>query len=248
MKQNKNFFDELEQGWEDVLANTYEQANTFTAEFTTNSNGLGIVEEYKYYEENIEGKVTIPEGVNVIDNSAFKGCPQITSVRFPNTLWRINRYAFMECDSLEKLYFNNGPTFIEDNAFSHCKNLKNVNFPDTLRELHSNVFSGCGLEGNLIIPDSVVILQDSVFSGCRNLNGTLTLGNKLVEIGDGCFANCSFTGELTIPESVKRIGRFAFNGCNFSTIYVKRGNEYKWNKDWNLVPWNYGCNAEIKYY
>jgi len=50
--------------------------------------------------------ITIPEGVETIDITAFANCRRLISVHFPSTIKWIARTAFANCNSLEKVYYN----------------------------------------------------------------------------------------------------------------------------------------------
>ena len=49
--------------------------------------------------------INIPEGVTMIDNSAFNGCASLTSVTLPTTLEKIGYLAFLNCKALKTLTF-----------------------------------------------------------------------------------------------------------------------------------------------
>ena len=54
-------------------------------------------------------EIVIPEGVTAIEENAFEGCVDLTTITFPGTMKHIGRGAFV-----------------------HCKNLKNVVLPDSI--------------------------------------------------------------------------------------------------------------------
>ena len=74
---------------------------------------------------------------------------------------------------------------------------------------------------NLIIPTKVngydvvsILAKNNVLSYFKAFKGTLTLPDKLTNIGSYVFDGCSgFTGSVIIPNSVKYIGNYAFRGC-----------------------------------
>jgi hypothetical protein len=87
--------------------------------------------------------VTVPIGVNAIDERAFAGCSFLKSVRLPNTLTLIGRRAFFNCLLLETVNFPRSLISIEDGAFFNCGSLKAVDLPDTLKSVGERAFSGC---------------------------------------------------------------------------------------------------------
>ena len=47
----------------------------------------------------------IPNGIEVIDQGAFLGCEELTSVTIPVSVTQISVYAFSDCDSLASVYY-----------------------------------------------------------------------------------------------------------------------------------------------
>ena len=242
MKQN--FFDQLDGGWGEVVANTYKDANTFMAESTITPSGTVCIGKNKYNsDESVTGVLLFPDNVEVINVAAFRNCDGITRIEFPESLKGISTFAFESCTNLSKIKFNEGLEYLKSFAFSNCVNLKSVQFPSSLEKIGISVFENCGLEGNLLIPGNIKYLGNTSFANCKDLNGNLILEKGISEIDFECFMGCKFTGELYIPKTVFKIYGGAFYGCNFSTIYIKAENLRNWNSDWNE-----GCNAKIIYY
>ncbi len=50
----------------------------------------------------------------------------LTSMKIPNNVTIIGKYAFTDCTSLESLTIHNRVTSISDYAFSNCRNLKDI--------------------------------------------------------------------------------------------------------------------------
>lgn len=242
MKQNIEFFDTLDQGWEETLANTYKDANTTIIEIF-DSNGERVV--YRKQHENdqeLKGIVQIPEGTEIVKSFAFRNCKNITEIIFPSTAKKLESYICDNCTSLQSVTLCEGIEEIDGYAFYNCVNLKTVQFPSTLSLIGFNAFTFSGLEGDLLIPSNIKRINGS-FANCTGLNGTLTLEEGLQRILYNSFKDCPFTGELHIPESVYAIEQSAFDGCKFDVIYVNEHMSKIWDKHWK-----HGCDAEIKYY
>lgn len=56
--------------------------------------------------------VTIPEGVEVLDDNTFDTCIRLESVYLPASLWGIGHCAFQQCPSLMRLYFNGNAPYL----------------------------------------------------------------------------------------------------------------------------------------
>ncbi len=52
-------------------------------------------------------KITLSEGIERIENSAFAGCAQLTCVELPASLQSVGAMAFCGCGSLEEAQFAN---------------------------------------------------------------------------------------------------------------------------------------------
>ncbi len=68
-------------------------------------------------------RVTIAEGVTLIDKSAFNGCTKLAEITIPTTLTRIGASAFKNCAALTHVTFPGGITNIGSKAFEGCENL-----------------------------------------------------------------------------------------------------------------------------
>ena len=86
--------------------------------------------------------VTVPEGVTVIADSAFRTA------------------------GVYEVALSEGLSSIEAHAFSGCESLTKINLPSSLIKIGDEAFSGCS-KLELEIPDSVRILGESVLSGTK---------------------------------------------------------------------------------
>jgi len=92
------------------------------------------------------GDVVIPSKIGApvasIDEGAFSGCKNMTSVKIPNSIIIINDHSFSTCTGLTSIILPNSIHKVWDNAFSGCKNLHSVYFEGAAPELGKNVFAG----------------------------------------------------------------------------------------------------------
>lgn len=87
--------------------------------------------------------ITITEGVQTIDDSAFSGCTSLTTVILPTTLTSIGSNAFSGCKKLSLINFSFGLKTIGNAAFKGCTGLKKVLIPASVTKLNSNAFVEC---------------------------------------------------------------------------------------------------------
>ncbi len=162
--------------------------------------------------------IIIPSSVTSIGKSAFQGS-KLTSVIIPNNVTYIDSNAFNGCYDLASVTIGNGVTFIGETAFSHCYNLKTFTIEDGDSTLYmatgyndtNKIFSNSPIEilylgRNIEWANNWSPFQKSTLS-------SLTISNKVNNIGDGAFTGCSGLTSVTIPNSVTTIGSSAFSGC-----------------------------------
>ena len=199
---------------------------------------------YGYVKNEYSGVVVIPEEVTLegsklkvtrIDNSAFSGCYDLTSITIPNSVTSIGDYAFCECRSLSSVIIPDGVTSIGEYTFSGCYDLTSVTIPNSVTSIGNYAFDNCtslasitipnkvttigvgvfeycnGLT-SIDIPNSVTSIEDYTFAGCKNLT-SIIIGNSVASIGNYAFAGCRSLTSATIPENVATIGDYAFYKC-----------------------------------
>jgi len=199
---------------------------------------------YGYVKNEYSGVVVIPEEVALegsklkvtrIDNSAFSGCYDLTSITIPNSVTSIEEYAFCECRSLTSVIIPDGITSIEKYTFESCSGLTSVIIPNSVTSIGDYAFDGCTSLASIIIPNhvttigigafgycngltsidipnSVTSIEDYTFEGCKNLT-SITIGNSVASIGNYAFAGCRSLTSVTIPNSVTSIGDYTFFEC-----------------------------------
>ena len=67
--------------------------------------------------------IKIPDGVTVIDKYAFDSCTSLKSIKIPNSVTTINDRAFYDCESLKSIILPNSIVNIGNNIFSGCEDV-----------------------------------------------------------------------------------------------------------------------------
>lgn len=198
-----------------------------------------------------KGEVTIPKTVmfgdtvyNVtgIDDAAFKGCVDLYSVYFPNSVEYIGSSAFYGCLNLESISFPEKLRIIGAESFARCKKLKRLIFPDELERIETYAFLDCTGVKLLNIPASVSYIGMGVFGNCpldslfwntSDVSAQTTafqchslkyvrLGDEVTKIYPSSFDYCTSLSSIIIPEKVEYIDQGAFAACqNLKKIVIE---------------------------
>ena len=101
--------------------------------------------------------------VTRIDDDAFYGCTELTSVTIPDGVTYIGGHAFHACTSLEMITIPDSVTFIWNNAFSYCTSLEAVTIPANVTYIGNEAFYCCTSLKSATISASVTYIGDRAF-------------------------------------------------------------------------------------
>lgn len=203
--------------------------------FPNDFNGMSYTIERKlfYKNENIL-KVTIPQKVTIIGDSAFLGCRKLREVIITADSLSISKRAFAHCSKLSNISLSEGVVEIGDYAFSGCSNLSEIKFPESVKVIGSDLFYGCSNLKDVTLPKEVHYFGSCIFYECSNITSCiipegctelketfydgqrlirLTLPNSLTTIGKYAICGCWNLTSLKIPDNVTEIGYAAMYGC-----------------------------------
>ena len=153
----------------------------------------GGTHQDKFAENNLSGKLVIPNSVTSISYGAFGGCKSLTSITIPNSVTSIKFSAFGSCESLESITLSESLTSIDANVFWGCTSLKSITIPDSVTSIGNMAFMNCASLESATIGNSVTSIGDYVFESCTSLESIAyrgvsytdknTLNNKLKSDG-----------------------------------------------------------------
>ncbi len=156
--------------------------------------------------------VTVPDGVAVIDQSAFYGCFEMEEVILPPGVVRLERSAFAECQNLKKVVLPQGLDTIGDTAFENCQKLEEIELPLSLQYIGRMAFAKCISLQKIKIPKNVERLNYGIFMADSSLE-QVELPLYLSSIGECAFYFCKSLKEIYVPDSVDGIHPDTFYGC-----------------------------------
>ena len=99
-----------------------------------------------------ETSFTIPEGVEIIGEMAFRGKKALKNVIIANSVKEIEHDAFYDCDELDNVYVPAGVKVVRSYAFAECDKLKKVTFAGTPEKVGRHTFDDCDQLHDIIVP------------------------------------------------------------------------------------------------
>ena len=182
------------------------------------------------------GELVIPDGVEVIEDEAFKDCSWIPGIQMGGGVRKIGARAFEGNSSLTTLRLPDAIEEIGDNAFLDCNKLRSVKLPALLEKIGTDPFAGCSVLTGVTVPvwhwtmaemfasryssiASVTLLGGegeivtNAFKGCSSLTD-IVIPIEVTNICDGAFMNCYNLTAIELPENLETIGADAFRGCS----------------------------------
>lgn len=150
--------------------------------------------------------IELHEGLELIDENAFFGCDQLTTIAIPASVKRIGANAFNSCLELNNITFENNSNlvYIGEQAFSYSAKLTQILIPDTVKEIGA-----------------------SAFAYCQNLAvATLNPTSQLTNLGERAFEKAKKLKTIFIPNGIKEIKKSTFDSCD-ALLTVNFSNENK---------------------
>ena len=155
----------------------------------------------------------IPQGTRRIGCNAFTGCPNLTSIKLPDSVIDIGERAFSSCDSLTSILIPESVCRIGSGAFASCFRLSSVDILGHITKIEEETFAGTNLT-IFIIPEGVSSIGDRVFSQCKFLS-RITIPRSVTSIGEEAFSDCAETLTATVFP-----GSYAERYCKENRIKV----------------------------
>lgn len=116
-----------------------------------------------------EERVTIPDTVEVVGESAFENNQKVQFVVIPKSVKRLDAYVFWECNNLEEVVLGKGLTAVDEYSFAGCTGLKQITIPENVQSIDAQAFAGCVNLTDIYIPATVTVIAEDAFLNCDNV-------------------------------------------------------------------------------
>ena len=175
------------------------------------------------FANNIElTSVELMEGIEQIGASAFNGCSNLTSVKFPVSIKLYEKDILVGCDKIEKITI--ASNFDKEIKYLFGNNINNV--PASLVKIkyangcsdfnrtmwQSSPIKNSGNRVVLELQDDLQEVPSNAFESCEYLEEVI-IPEGYISIGSSAFSYSRNLKEVHFPESLKRIYDWAFNQC-----------------------------------
>lgn len=149
-------------------------------------------------------KHVIITGETNIDNFAFAGCKNLTSISILESVDKIGDGAFLDCTGL---------TTVNIASIIDWCNIVFVDYDSNPLNYARNLYVNGELATTLVILEGVTVIPDYAFYNCNSFSN-IEIANGVTSIGYSAFAWCSSMNSIIIPDSVTSIGKNAFYACS----------------------------------
>jgi uncharacterized repeat protein (TIGR02543 family) len=203
---------------------------------TYNGLPITIIQSYSFLNQNQIISVVIGNNIQVIEEGAFSGCSNITTMTVPfigksrdaTSIEGLFGYVFGDTiyDNsvrIEQIYWlTETSTWTNYAYFYFPKNLRTLIITDD-SYIYKYSLQNCYFIYDIVLPTNLKSIGTGAFSvqADYNTNRSLVLPQGLQTIGNGAFSGNYGLRNLVIPDSVSYIGSYAFYRCTtLSTVYI----------------------------
>lgn len=159
--------------------------------------------------------VTIPEGVQYVNNGAFMNCVELKCVVFPKGLTGAYTESFSGNYSLEMCIPSADFRLFDEKSFYQCYGLAKVIFPDSVTTLETYAFGYCYALNDIFLPQKINKLGSSSLMSCRSMTAiTFHKDAPITNIWSNVFAGCSSVAKIVVSKKIGSISSGALQNVN----------------------------------
>lgn len=142
---------------------------------------------------------SIPEGIEVIADSAFSQRRNLSHSSIPDSVVHIGEFAFLGCYSLESEIKLQSIHQVTRSCFDGCSRIKRVEIGKGIKSIESSAFAGCSLLDEVVITEGPKHIDTWAFADCPNL-ASITLPKSIERIESSAFDRCNRIERVVIPQ------------------------------------------------
>lgn len=131
----------------------------------------------------------------------------------------IKSYGFKGCHNLTSVKWPGAAPFIFDHVFYECTNLESIIIPDTVYYIDSYAFWNCVKLTEIELPPYIKKIDKSAFVGCSSLSSVFFLGTNSPSFTDDIFAMTQVSVVKVTPNYLDE--KF----CYYSVVVVSQATE-----------------------
>ena len=162
---------------------------------------------------------SIQKHMSEIASFCYSQRQDIVNAHIPNGVEIIRDSAFFMCSNLSSIFIPCSVKKIEDNAFAKCYSLSEIIFPDSVEEIGTDICHRCINLKKCVISNNVHSIPSGAFDRCFRLN-EVTLHDGIKTIGESSFAFCFDLKKINFGKSLKEIGRAAFSSSGIENVQL----------------------------
>ena len=169
----------------------------------------------------------LPDGLEVLDSYALKGCTQLRVDYLPESIMTINRDVFYEnTNMLDDVVLPNLTGSLGGGAFAKTNikrvlNLGNITATNTSSAYYptnygAGPFAGCVELELLKLPSSLTSIGSALAAGCTSLKAILVNATTPPTLGNNCFENTN-SCPIYVPDDSVEAYKNATNWSKYAS-------------------------------
>lgn len=210
----KPFFEQAEEDYEYKFVNFLKRVT-----FPDTVQRIG---KYVFYNCTGLEQADLPQGLVVIEDSAFEYTPELSKADIPDSVKVIGDRAF-EDSMISEINLPEGLEYIGERAFYRTA-VEIVEIPETLKHLGKSAFSYCYALEKVKLTANIQFLPDYLFECCRQLK-TVEIPEGVLNIGERTFDECTSLEEIYLPSTVNFFNDILGDNTSLRDIYFAADRE-----------------------
>lgn len=173
---------------------------------------------YLYAPSKIQNEFYVPANTEIIADSAFFGCGNLTKAVLPASLVSIGKNAFANCINLTWINIPEKIKIVREGSFNGCIKLSSVNMSNNITAIEADAFNNCSF-AEINLSNKITFIGNKAFANNTKLI-SIRMPNTVITIGNEAFSNCTILASAELSKGLSYIGRNAFYACALKTIVI----------------------------